>query len=566
MRLEPTRTSRRSALALAALCALFGVAWLSWSSPARDAVAARPERALAPAASPAEIALLASDERAPVLALAAEAPETAAVAADIGAESAGSDSVRTNVRVRVLGIELGERAVVEARVYGKGANASAHVLREVDEKGELALALPPGQLRLGAWTEAKMASPLRTELGTKPASFELQLARAGLITGRVTNALTGAPIAGASITVLGFRELDAELSDSDGRYELAVPTDGMGRPLRCEAEGFARESTSFTMHTGGRWHAHPGAQIELGKTQTHLHGGPIVDFALLPARTITGELHDARGALAGATVTALGHVWTAAGLAFPDQAEASSAETGHFALKGLRPDIDHFLTVELPGYAQLRVRVPPSTEASQDLGRLQVEAACELEVRVVDPDGLPVEDVVVALEFPLPTAQGRRIPSQDEFPRNALRFANLAAARRVRTLADGSARFEALAAGTCSIRVAGGSADTPASKPVWVDVGVEPRVELRVELAARMSGHVLADGHPVAGARVNLREGAHRGTTSQPDGSFRFTGLDPAPAYTLHAHWTDAQGIEWSCADASADWREPQVLVLRADP
>jgi hypothetical protein len=77
---------------------------------------------------------------------------------------------------------------------------------------------------------------------------------------------------------------------------------------------------------------------------------------------------------------------------------------------------------------------------------------------------------------------------------------------------------------------------------------------------------VLANGQPVAGARLHLREGAHRKTLTQADGSFRFTGLDPAPAYELYATWTDAQGVGWSSEQAPADWREPQVIVLRAKP
>jgi len=565
MRVEPSRAKRHIAVASLLLLGVLAAAWTLRALPERESTAAQPERAEPTPEPAAEVADLAREERAPLLELRAESAPThaTAVLADTPPTPTLASAPRTNVRVRVLGIEAGERAVVEARVYGEPENG-AHLVRELDEHGELALALPPGQLRLGAWTETKIAPPLLVQLGTEPASFELQLARAALVTGRVTNALTGAPIEGARVTLMMLRELDAELSGPDGRYELAVLADGIGRPLRCEADGYAREETITSAHADGRWDARSPAQIPLDRQAPHRDGPPVVDFALLPSRTITGELHGAQGALAGASVAALGHFFTATGLAFPDEAKASSEESGEFALHGLRPDIDHFVTVTLPGYAELRVRVPPSSEPQQELGRLQLQTACALEARVLDADEVPVEDVSVVLAIPLVVPQDRRIPTQDEFPRNALRFAYMHEGRRVRTDADGVARFEALAPGVRSIHVAGSAADAPASKPLPVDVGAEPRVELRVTGTARMTGHALADGKPVAGARVSLREGAHRGTLSQSDGSFRFAGLDPARGYTLEASWTDAQGVTWSCESTPADWREQQVLVLRA--
>lgn len=441
-----------------------------------------------------------------------------------------------NVHVLVLGLQPEERATVEVWLIGAGEQTLALELREADEHGRLELALPQGRLRLAAWTEEQIAPETRVDVQDQPLEIAMLLEPAARITGRVTNASNGAPIAGARIGMETEGELRAVLSDSHGLYSFAMRPDGAVRQMNCNAAGFALERSSVGVYEDGRWLIDPPGPRQAAFDGVRRHGPARVDFALLPERTITGELRGSNSPLAGASVIANGHVFTGMGLASPDEASTTSASNGAFALSGLRPDVGHVLTIEHTDYAKTLLLVPPSAEPNQRLGELRLEVASSLEVHVVDREGIAVEGMQLVLDAPLPLPPGTSRASKLEFPRDP--GFEQERARRERSDVDGSASFRALSSGSYSLSVRG---HAPELVPDLIEIraGESAHFELRLPTTASISGRVLGASGPVAGARVEINRMGGRYTLSDARGDFSFAGLVDGTTYHVQATWQD---------------------------
>jgi len=552
-----SRTARRAAFALASLLIASALVWWSRGGAERPAVAAQPVASGDVARAPLEArsAPLAGARAPEVPDSGLPAPRPAAH--ELGALAATPNELaheRANVNLLVLGLEPGQRASVEALVFDGEGQTRAHALHETDEQGRLALVLPTGRLRLSAWTPTQVAPSVRATLTAEPASFELQLAAAQAIVGRVTDAQSGVPIEGAQLTLPKSRELAAIRSGVDGRYALVLESNGQ-HAVRCTAEGYASERVDLSLIPDKSWIANPMRP----DSRELVTGIPIeIDFALLRTRTLRGRTRDHAGPLAGVSIDALGHVANGIPTATPDRASATSDASGGFELSGLRPDIGHLLTFRHAEHATVLMLVPPAHAPLIELGFVQLGDLCSLEVHVSDSSGARIEGLHVALDtafrsppdvephdptdFPRDRSMGgavvihdRTSAAQNWYPEMAK--LELGLQRNVMTDTAGVARFEDLVSGVHPI-VLHGHAPEELRQPVELRPGEQRRIEIVLPAAPPISGRVFDAKGSVAGASVEISPMGWRSTHSDAEGRFSFSGLVDGQTYQIKARWT----------------------------
>lgn len=238
--------------------------------------------------------------------------------------------------------------------------------------------------------------------------------------GRVTDAATGAPIAGAVVGV-EWGQRPRTTTDADGRYVLTAGNAAGIDALFADAPGYA-------------WTGRPRAGYD-----------DPVDFALRAAVTLRGRLVDPSGApVANAVLSAHGSyrgpLPTGRGL-------ATSGPDGRFAVPGLSSGTRTEVWIEAAGFGRVGAVLAASDDApNRDLGDLVLRPARRVEGRVVDTLGAPVAGVPVALAL------------QAAWPTGALDLgateAGHAAVHDERVTDDlGRFRFAGVAAGRARLRM-----------------------------------------------------------------------------------------------------------------
>jgi protocatechuate 3,4-dioxygenase beta subunit len=335
------------------------------------------------------------------------AKEAARVAADAGAaaeESAAPASTEQGPE--------GFRLVVRALEHGRASAAMlelTHVPTRgeattrggvIDASGELTLTLAPGRVRLIAWSESALARPLELELPCDDI-VELELLPALAVEGRVTDATTGAPVAGAALAFWTAAELDLAHTDADGRFRHPrFPADGPAQQLCVRAEGFGKCVRYLRVDADGAWKL---AAAQEGEASLAGRGTPFLELALVPETRITGRVLAADGApLAGARVTAEGYFRARPSIAVRDLVESVSGTDGGFELVGLRSDVSHALVVEAAGHARLERELVAAR--AHALGDVALAAEQVIAGVVIDADGQPLADVEVVLTLDEATA------------------------------------------------------------------------------------------------------------------------------------------------------------------
>lgn len=325
--------------------------------------------------------------------------------------------------------------------------------------------------------------------------------------GRVHD-VRGAPIAGAELTVNGWRDV-ATFSDADGRYELQVT--GPPYPLLVHKTGYRERLLD--------------SYVADGTQRTEL------DIELAPGAVFTGRVVDEAGnPVAGATLTASGLT----------RGTATDA-AGHFAFGGAAPEENHGITVTKTGFQ------PTTTFARAGGAPLEIVLRPGLAValRVVGSDGAGLAGVRVGVRRDRFEPMGNRGATDAE---GRLRLVDLPA-KTVDVLADKegfvSARSE-------------------------VDVANQ-RGELVLVLrpGRTIAGRVLdSKGQPVVGASVYCQLATADGeprtvgsrVTSDPAGRFTIRELPPEPC-EVRAHHADFRR-----ASLPAVAGTPTDLVVRMEP
>jgi RNA polymerase sigma factor (sigma-70 family) len=255
---------------------------------------------------------------------------------------------------------------------------------------------------------------------------ELELAGGQTMTGRVTDAATGAPLPGAEVSDDAWFARRV-LADADGRYQLQGCAAKAGALLLARADGYATA-----------WLEQPATGQD-GRR----------DVALRRAGTVRGRFVDEAGVGVGAVLAGAGSEFgISIGMA-TDWRRATVARDGRFTVGGLDPDGRYSLLVHGDDVGARVLVLPRSVgaDAVLDVGDVVVRAAGELGGIVVDETGAPLVGAQLHLQGLDGRAwelAGRRIAS--------LEVHQLATRART-TNDDGSFRFGGLAAGSYRLAV-----------------------------------------------------------------------------------------------------------------
>jgi len=184
------------------------------------------------------------------------------------------------------------------------------------------------------------------------------------VTGRVTDAATGAPLPGAVVRAWPT-DGPGTRTDADGRYRVPAAKEC----VEAAADGYA--SLQLAVTDGG------------------------VDFALRRGSTVRGRCLDPAGhAVAGALVWAAGADFRI-GHRLHSESHARTDEGGRFVLTGLHPEQPHTLVVLADGCGRTLLDLPAG---DRDCGDLVLPAGRSIEGRLTDDAGRPVARALVRIE------------------------------------------------------------------------------------------------------------------------------------------------------------------------
>ena len=342
--------------------------------------------------------------------------------------------------------------------------------------------------------------------------------------GRVTDATTGAPIAGAELSH-GWTFRRMVTTDADGRFEMP----GFGASgvydIHVRADGYGRTET---------------ADMDLDDLHEELE----LDFALMPGRRVLGRVVDGAGRpVIDAYVAAVSNLYDESdrgnalwsqGTQRSDWRSTRTAGDGTFAIGSLRPDTRHALLVRADGYGVAVVDFPADEHELGviDVGDVRLASPIVLAGRVRDQHGQPVPRAHVELTG---DPAGRFALSGRDEPW----FTGYVDERS--TVADDSGRFlfRAVAPGRYELHPERGREETGPAVVVVLEEGSGRRdVDLEIQRGLAISGRVegpfgddvnqvvvsvTGPGGEMAGMRV-----------VRPDGTFVVKGLDPG-TYSLVA-------------------------------
>ncbi len=212
--------------------------------------------------------------------------------------------------------------------------------------------------------------------GSGTRDLRIVLVAGRTIAGRVTDATTGRPIAGARVGISWMLER-AVLTDAEGRYAISGWSEKqVDDDLHAEAEGFARAS------------AKPGDRAT-------------VDFALGAADVVVGRVVDAKGGPIERAYVATVPIGPDAGGEGTDLSRTTRTDAaGRFRLTSLSRTMPHAVVVTSPGHGRTLADFRPRPEGPGeiDLGDVVLVAGLRIEGRVLDADGGPVPGARLTLE------------------------------------------------------------------------------------------------------------------------------------------------------------------------
>lgn len=269
------------------------------------------------------------------------------------------------------------------------------------------------------------------------------------LTGTVTNAVTGEPIAGARIGE-GWTLHKAVRSDAAGRYTMRGFGDRERRDLHCEAGGYE------------------GVRVD---RHGPLAGPAQQDFALQRGTRVVGTVVDAAGKpVANAYVAAIG----CNNGALPWLPTRTAAD-GKFVCDGFPRGAEGALMVRRTGHASVVLGLPwPAGDGQIDFGSVKLPAPRLVLGSLQDADGRPAANAQVHLRGVNANAtQHGSLPSNWRLLRIYL------GERAVRTDASGRFAFGDVAPGDYTLALGGYTDAGPDIEAVTVTAGEDvPRLQL----------------------------------------------------------------------------------------
>jgi len=342
-----------------------------------------------------------------------------------------------------------------------------------------------------------------------------------IVTGRVTELESGAPLAGAEVGE-GWTFRRSAFTDADGTYRLpGFGIDGV-------QELYARAPD----HGPGQCARLPAA----------VDGVMRVDFALPRGRVARGRVLDAEHRpLADAYVAAVASEFLGEGQS-TDWVSGRTDAAGRFELRGLAPALRHALLASCDGHATCVWDFPPEEleQPELELGALELARAGVVSGLVVDESGTPLPGMEVVLVGT--NADRARLRGDAELALAGDWYVNT---RTARADAGGRFTFGALPAG--SFRLHARASGRPKGPPLELQLAqgeTREGVELLYPAGETITGTVVdAEGRGIGGVYVNASlvaarggSGGAPGTTvsfrTGGSGSFELTGLVPG-AYDL---------------------------------
>ncbi|MEW6745137.1 MAG: sigma-70 family RNA polymerase sigma factor [Planctomycetota bacterium] len=241
--------------------------------------------------------------------------------------------------------------------------------------------LPPGsgRLRVAHPTQGMCGWPRPLEIEIPEGShstlhFEVTLPRGRSVSGRVVDAESKTPIAGAHVGTNWLLH-QSLITGPDGSFTLRGWNRTTGSQLHVLAQGYARQARRVPPQGEVIFELVRGDRVSgrvLSATHMPVYRARVTAFAFqLEDEEYARELQSAR-----------------------------SDEQGKFSLVDLRRDLAHTLVIEASGHARLHLDFDPHPEAAGqvDLGDIVLPVARRLEGRVFTTPGIPVPDVLVILD------------------------------------------------------------------------------------------------------------------------------------------------------------------------
>ncbi|GMK42639.1 hypothetical protein PCCS19_56990 [Paenibacillus sp. CCS19] len=385
--------------------------------------------------------------------------------------------------------------------------------------------LTPGYYRVSIAADGFQAKdfPITLVVGETRTINAVLSPNPGTVTGIITNAQTGAPLAGALVEALDNRNsiLSTAITAADGSYTLSSLAPASNDRLRVSADTFVTQVIGFS--------------ITAGQTRT-------INAALSPvAGTLTGTITDsATGApLAGASI----RVFTSEGITLQT---TSTAADGSYTIPSLQPG-SYSVVIMDEGYAGRTIGALINAGAVTTLNVALQQLAGAISGTVTDTSGNPIADAIVRI------------------------FSNNIIVVRVATREDGTYDIGNLTPGSyyVSVRAEGFGG---LSFSAVVNPG-ETTIEnfVLTPNPGSVSGTVTdSSGNPIAGAILTISLNVSGGgliTTryvSQTDGSYLIENLFPAP-YLITVAANTFQSTFQSVTVAS-EQRAVANFVLQSNP
>lgn len=354
----------------------------------------------------------------------------------------------------------------------------------------------------------------KVETGKETQGFEVRVSTGGLISGHVTDKLTGAGIAGVELYTYSSetRTNKETKTDGSGKYLLAGLPPGQYRVnLYSQVQGYLRPDM-----------AERSVQVVMDKTQEG------VDFSMEPGVTVSGIVVDADGnPVEGAEVSAQATEQDYRGYSYDD---TKTDAAGYFALTRLRGDAELRLdAVKDDWKAKTYVSRLEKSGLTDLTIRLDILAGSTIEGKVLDSDGKPLGKAYIHA-----TKAGDDHPTGGaEVEMNgAFKMEGLEAGRYILTASPENR-------GMYYTGFVSRDPDAPPPPETIVDVAERKTVEdvvVRCEIAGNLTitGKVLSpDGKPMLYAALTV-EGLPRFSTAKLNGSFEIDGLQEG-SYTVYA-------------------------------